>query len=794
MNEAPAVALPHNQPPSWLPRLLSVSPALLLVVAAVVSLGTGLLVPSLGPIMLIGYLGIVGGVVSVLRPGIGLFFFSMMMYSRASEVLTTSLGVPSIAPLFTIWLLTGVVLHFGIGGLFHARPTGWQALVIYGLVLLASTLVAANPWASTFRVVDYVRELVYIALIVMCVRQINDLRIVVRAMVIGGTIPGLLTIWQTITGSTNDFLGFGRYSQAIVIPGEIVEVARPAGMIGDPNFYAMALIAVIPLAMHRWRWERSRLARQLMLCAAVALAVASIMTYSRGGYLTLAVVIGCLVVAGYIRLKSLVIVGLIVLALLPVMPDSYSGRITSILEIPRQALSDEPPERGTATDTSVSGRVSELMSGVHMFLDHPILGVGTNNYPTHYQEYARPMGVDRRTERAPHSLYVEIAAETGIVGIVAFSALVLTLFTSLRKVWTTTTRGNELHDLAIAVAIGLLSVLVASVFLHFAYQRYLMVFAALTLAVVSVQNWRAAPASRLRLARLRAPTRLLDPVQRYRISLWGGVAGICVAIMVASLILGMSIRPDRFSFGQDTSAQAIQPPLDANGVLVVPTPTPVRSATPTPEPTPAIDQAIQAQLLSVALSPAASLGAPDCIYDAQTQHNICGNFAEFFTKYGGEAIFGSPLSEQYIVDGKPVQYFERARFEWHPGSNGEPAFVLLSRLGAHQRMAEVGQEIDPPALPNEEEGCIYEDQTGHNTCGDFAFHWVSTGGPMIYGFPITEPIERNGVQVQYFERARFESRNGVDGTTSVYVAPLGSEEISRLLERFPQFKDEGHGG
>src|SRR5688500_19895364 len=111
--------------PAWLLRLASSSPALLLAVAAPVALCAGLLAPDLGPLILVGYLGVVGGIVSVLRPGIGLFLFALMIYSRASEVLTTSLGVPSVAPLFTIWLLTGVIMHFGIGGLFYARPSGW---------------------------------------------------------------------------------------------------------------------------------------------------------------------------------------------------------------------------------------------------------------------------------------------------------------------------------------------------------------------------------------------------------------------------------------------------------------------------------------------------------------------------------------------------------------------------------------------------------------------------------------------------------------------------------------------
>ena len=109
-----------------------------------------------------------------------------------------------------------------------------------------------------------------------------------------------------------------------------------------------------------------------------------------------------------------------------------------------------------------------------------------------------------------------------------------------------------------------------------------------------------------------------------------------------------------------------------------------------------INLALQAQLLSIAMTPAAELGSSDCLYVVETQHNVCGTFRTFFDENGGAAIFGNPLSEQYIIDGKPVQYFERARFEWTAGTNGQPDYVLLSRLGAHQRMAQVGQEIDPP--------------------------------------------------------------------------------------------------
>ena len=671
--------------PFLLPRLTDRGLVLVFLAVATLALITGLLVQDLGPVMLIGCLGIAGGIVSVLRPGIGLFLFTLMMYTRASEVLTTSIGLPSIAPLFTIWLMTGIVMHFGIGGLFRARPTGWQVLVLYGLVLLASTLVASNPWAATWRVVDYVRELVYIALIVAYVRQRTDLQIVVRALIVAGVIPACLTIYQTLTGSANSFLGFGLYSQAIVIPGEITEVARPAGMVGDPNFYAMALIALIPLAFHRARWEPTVTGRQLAFLAAVLISIASIMTYSRGGYISLAAVVLGLSVAGFIRWRSLIIVGLAFTMLLPFLPASYTGRASSLLEIPAGLISREPPDRGTATDTSVSGRVSEVMAGVHMFLDNPILGVGTNNYQEHYQEYSRPMGVDRRTDRAAHSLYVEIAAETGLFGIVTFAALVITLFASLRSVWRATNTGSELHDLALAVAVSLAALLLSSVFLHFAYPRFFMVFAGLTLAIVSVQNWRLAPGTRVDFSRIRPTQEFFTPLQHQRVIVWGGAAAIVAVLLVSALALSLSIDRSGGGLFQRQTVAAISPPADliaqstqtSDGAVPEQgafrsTPTAddgaVASSTPTSDSTVLTDSMIRAELLLIAMEPVEY--DPGCVYSLATQHNICGVFAEFFIENGGTEVFGAPISEMYIANGVSMQHFERSRFEWQPGVGG----------------------------------------------------------------------------------------------------------------------------
>jgi len=81
-------------------------------------------------------------------------------------------------------------------------------------------------------------------------------------------------------------------------------------------------------------------------------------------------------------------------------------------------------------------------------------------------------------------------------------------------------------------------------------------------------------------------------------------------------------------------------------------------------------------------APATPKQSNDCTYVAETQHNLCAGFRAYWERFGGLAVFGYPLSEEFVQDGMVVQYFERARFEWHPGAWPERFDVLLTRLGA----------------------------------------------------------------------------------------------------------------
>lgn len=84
---------------------------------------------------------------------------------------------------------------------------------------------------------------------------------------------------------------------------------------------------------------------------------------------------------------------------------------------------------------------------------------------------------------------------------------------------------------------------------------------------------------------------------------------------------------------------------------------------------------------------------PNCQYFPQTGHHVCFGFLNYWRSHGLDfgasgfsfqeslALFGYPISEEFVVNGRTVQFFERARFEWHP-ENPPPWDILLGRLGA----------------------------------------------------------------------------------------------------------------
>jgi hypothetical protein len=74
-------------------------------------------------------------------------------------------------------------------------------------------------------------------------------------------------------------------------------------------------------------------------------------------------------------------------------------------------------------------------------------------------------------------------------------------------------------------------------------------------------------------------------------------------------------------------------------------------------------------------------GAPGCRYFSEVDFQVCYAFLDFFEDYGGISQFGYPASDLEFHDGWVVQYFQRARFEWHP-EHPSGQRVVLTDVGS----------------------------------------------------------------------------------------------------------------
>jgi hypothetical protein len=217
-------------------------------------------------------------------------------------------------------------------------------------------------------------------------------------------------------------------------------------------------------------------------------------------------------------------------------------------------------------------------------------------------------------------------------------------------------------------------------------------------------------------------------------------------------------------------------------------------------------------------------------YFPETGHEIDGRFFEYWQQNGGLDVFGYPLTAERLEDNRVVQYLERHRLEYAP-SNPPPYDVLLGRIGAEVMQQE---GLDWRAMPTgdgPEAGCLYFEQTDHNVCNQlgaqgvgFLSYWQSNGlefdgqpgssyeeSLALFGLPLTEPydyeVEGQLLQVQWFERARFEwhpnnpagfrvllGRLGARLLQGTTPAPEQPPEVSEVQNYFIALGDEGTSG
>lgn len=362
-------------------------------------------------------------------------------------------------------LLGGIPSPVQYGGLALAAFGAFRAyrhpqiagppLVAAGLLavpLVISWLLADDR--AGLLLVDPLRDILFLLIGAWCIRGAADVDRVLTALVAVGLVLGLGAIASIAIGPSTLFPVVAEG------PGQF----RAAGPFGEPNFFALSIAAIVPAAMLMLGRGTGRTVLGVVTILAVVGGILA--TGSRGALLAAAFAIVLTSVTGDRRSRQ---VGLVLLlcgaALMPLFGAQLGG----------------------AESRTVSGRATENRIAIAMAGDHPLTGVGPGGYPGLYRDYGRRIGSDPRSDRAAHSLPLQIAAEQGVVGVGCTLAAILLVVAALRR----TARSRPQRTLALMLA----TYAVGSLFLHGSQLRlpYLLAGMAFALAVATP---RTAPAER----------------------------------------------------------------------------------------------------------------------------------------------------------------------------------------------------------------------------------------------------------------------------------------------------------
>jgi O-antigen ligase len=235
--------------------------------------------------------------------------------------------------------------------------------------------------------------------------------------------------------------------------------------------------------------------RKLKFCALAAAGLilgGIVLTFSRGAFVTLAGMMLITVFLRYIRpMQAIAGVALLVAVVLIALPE-YVERVSSVGNL--SSLASGNDEGAREADGSLRGRFAENLAAVRVFFEYPILGVGSGHYAKFYSaKYGNEVGTKRLiSNRRAHSLYLEMLADNGLVGLLTFMTVA---FVACRQLWQLRRRLNsirpELAHIATAFLLGIFGYFGTAMFLHLSYQRYYWFLMALAGAAIRIFNLEA---------------------------------------------------------------------------------------------------------------------------------------------------------------------------------------------------------------------------------------------------------------------------------------------------------------
>jgi putative inorganic carbon (HCO3(-)) transporter len=404
-----------------------------------------------------------------------------VMDTDSRSALMAVVGLALFVPLFHYLWLRGDPF---IGD----RP--FAIICMYACALLLSTMLCLDPMLATQKFIRFLCEgLVLYILVVNVVRDEPTLRKAMWALLLAASFMAFLSVYQEVTGTQdNTYWGLAQRGGVFAIGEngqEIITRTRAAGSIGEQNRYAQILLVVLPFAVFFFQHAKSGWVRILAAVSGVLVICGIVLTFSRGAFVALAMLFFVMGYLRFIRWSHLAIGVVLLSSYVVIHEPDYLTRMASLAQV--HTLFDSSNQRPSA-DYSATERLAGNLASINVFMQHPILGVGRGVYGKYFATPAvYKLGIRQVRHYPSHNLYLNLAAESGILGLTLFMAVVVVIAKRLHRLYKLhVSADSELRDMCACFLLSICAYLLAGMFLHLGYERYFWLQMALCSAAVRI--------------------------------------------------------------------------------------------------------------------------------------------------------------------------------------------------------------------------------------------------------------------------------------------------------------------
>jgi len=333
---------------------------------------------------------------------------------------------------------------------FVLSPIGLPVLVFITLAVFCFVMGLAHSRPSANDLRTFGEVLLGFGIFFLVVNNVRDpkwLRQLTASLVLVGTaesVVGILFYALPATWTVRLLNPLGRLGYPVglgalrYINDDTAGTMRAIGTNVDPNILGTMLVVTLCLAGVQLVARRPVLPRAVLAVSVALMGACLFLTYSRSSMLGVVVALGIIALLRYRRLALLLMTAGLLLLLLP-QTQAYVAHFVEGIEV---------------ADRSTQMRMGEYKDTFELIKRYPWIGVGFVGTP----DIDLYLGVA--------SLYLAVAAQMGIIGLLSFCIVAIAFVAYLLRAWRTSGKDTSLEPLLLGYEAAVLGSLVSGLLDH----------------------------------------------------------------------------------------------------------------------------------------------------------------------------------------------------------------------------------------------------------------------------------------------------------------------------------------